>query len=375
MLKNKKVIIVLIIILLILAAAAIVYFLWFKKEPVITIEDKPIQKLFEEKVQGIKYLNKENKIRFLSLESSTFKEFDLNSKQLTELSKIPLYLVKSIIWSPEGKKVILKVENNRALLSQEGYLLDNSAPDGTITTWLFDLSSERLTELPLEIVGIDWLSEDKIIYYYSRASINPEIDPGQAGSSLSESDPDGSNYQKIMDLDESKLYNSQVILSPNKNMAILNPETEGIGKNNIYLVDLKTKKIKDINEGELTIAGSWSTKEDNIFLYQADKDDPGSQLHNIWSANKEGINKKNLQLKTAYPLVITDKDDKFIYLASTYNNNQAIYQVNSGSLEKKIIADTDKEPWLNKITEIGLLNDGIFVVADGKIYSIALTTS
>ncbi|TSC91478.1 MAG: hypothetical protein CEN92_258 [Candidatus Berkelbacteria bacterium Licking1014_96] len=372
MLKNKKVIIILIIILSILAAAAIVYFLWFKKVPPAIIEEKPIQKLTDEKIMGAKFLSKNNKIRFLSLDSFTLKELDLNSKQVVELTKIPLYLVKNIIWSPEGNKVILKVENNRALLSQEGYLLDKNVPDGTITTWSFNLLSGDLIELPLEIVGIDWLNEDKIIYYYSRASINPEIDPGQAGSSLSESDSDGSNYQKIMDLDGSKLYNPKVSLSPDKNKVILSPEIEGVGKNSIYIVDLKSKKVGEISENNLTVFGSWSTNGKNIFLYQVNPESSENQIYDLWYANYEGVEKKALSLSAQYPLVITDDKDKYIYLASTYNNKPAIFQINSGSLEKKIIADADREPELNNITELGLINDGIFVVADEIIYAIKI---
>jgi len=81
-----------------------------------------------------------------------------------------LDLIKEAIDESPGKN-ILKVENNRALLSQQGYLLDAGAPDGTITTWSFDLLSGSLIELPREIGGIDWLDNNTIIYYYSKIAV------------------------------------------------------------------------------------------------------------------------------------------------------------------------------------------------------------
>lgn len=371
MLKNKKVIIIILSILILLAIGATVYFLWFRGGARPAVEEKPIQKLSTEKMMGVKYLPGSNKIRFLSLGSLTIKEFDLNSKQTTELSKIPLDLVRSIIWSPDEEKAILKVENNRALLSQRGYLLDQEAPDGTITTWSFDIKNQNLVELSRGIGGIDWLDNDKIIYYFSQVLINPEIE-GEGSSSLSQADFDGRNFQKIMDLETSKFYNSEISLSPDKKQALLSPEIEGIGKNSIYLVDLTNKTTTEISENGLTVLGSWSSGGRSIFLYQADEKNPENQNSEIWLVNKAGVEKKKLGLKAAYPLVITDKQDKYIYLASTYNNKPAVFQVNSGSLEKKIIADIDQEPGLNNITEIGLLNEGIFVVADGIIYAIQI---
>ena len=368
MLKNKKFIIILIIVLLILAITTIVYFVWFKKMPETSIEDKPIQKLTDEKIMGAKFLSESNKIRFLSLDSFTLKELDLNSKQIIELTKTPLYLVKNIIWSPDSQKVILKVENNRALLSQEGYLLDKKAADGTITTWSFDLSSNNLIELPLEVGEVGWLNNDKIIYYYSKELA--ESDSNDNNAFLTQANYDGSNYQKIMDLDGNKLYNPKLSLSPDKDKIILSPEAEGIGNNSIFIVDIKTKTINEISEDGLTVLGSWSEGGKNIFLYQTNQESPDSQIYELWFANKEGVDKKKLGLSTAYPLVITDNKDKNIYLVSTYNNRPAVFQVNSGSLEKKIIAGADNESTLNNITQIGLLNNNIFIVADEIIYSI-----
>lgn len=369
--KNKKIIIIISVILIIIGVVILIYFLWLKKQPEV-FEEKIVQKLTEEKVQGVKFIAEENKLRFLSLKSNTFKELNFEDNKLSELSKIPMYLVQNIIWSPDGKKAILKVENNQSLLSQEGYLLDKNAPDGTITTWSFNLISGDLIELSRGIVGIDWLNENKIIYYYSKIAIDSDIEPEQAGTALVEANFDGSNYQKIMDLDVSKFYNPKLVLAPDKNQAILSPEAEGVGKNYIYIVDLKSKTIKNITEGELTVLGSWSSNGKNIFLYQADTKTPDSQLYDLWYANDKGVDKKKLGVTAAYPLAITDSEDKYIYIASVNDNNQVIYQINSGSLEKKIITDSAKEKDLINITEIGLLQNNIFVVANDYLYLIKI---
>lgn len=364
--KNKKIIIIVAAFLLVVALV-LFYFLWWQKKPAPLIEEKTINKLSEERVSGVKVLS--DKIRFLNLDSSTLKELDLKTKQSSEISKIPLFLVQNMIWSPDGNKVILKVNNNTALLSQQGYLLDKNAPDNTLTTWSFDLQTQELIELPREIGGIDWFDNQKIIYYYSKALSNPETAAGTTNSSLNEANYRGENYKKIIDLEENKFFNSEVRLSPDKNRVILFPEVEGTGNNNIYICDLKNTSISKITENQLTAAASWSTKGDNIFLYQITET---QDKFDLWYANKEGVEKKNLQIKAAYPLIITSSDDKYIYATSDYKDNQVIYQINAGSLEKKIIVDSTQEKDLNNITEIGLLPNGLYVVSNDNLFFIKL---
>lgn len=371
MLKNKRIIIFLA--LLILAGIVIlIYFLWFKKEIQTQKEEKPVEKIFDQKAKDIKYLARENKIRFLSPESLTIEELDLNSKQVNELSKIPLSLTQKLIWSPDGNKIILKVLNNRTLLSQQGYLLDDKVDDGVITNWLFDLKTENLVELPLEIKGVDWLNNDKIIYYYSKSLEDSDLNPGQINSSLSKSDPDGSNFQKIMDLNANQFYGSSVVLSPDKKEVMLSPEIEGVGKNSIYLINLDSKNIKNITEGGLTIGGSWSTTGKNIFLFQyLEQTNDNNPESGLWYANFEGVDKKKINLEILYGLAVTSPDDNFIYTVSA-GNNQSVYQINSGSLEKKIIAGSSQNKDLINISEIGLLNNDLYVVANEYLYKIKI---
>lgn len=370
MLDKKKKIIIFVLPILTALVIGLVWYFWQMGSKRINTEEKPIQKLSKEKAFGVKVLEEQKKIRFLSLESLTLKELNLENGGVIDISQKSLSLVTDIIWSPNGERVILKVENNSAIHRQNKTFFDPDASEGALTTWSYDLKGQTLKELPREIGGVTWLNDERIIYYYSQALAKPEVDLEQVSSSLAEADFDGKNFQKIMDLDTSKFYNAEVLLSPDKKQALLFPEIEGIGKNSIYLIDLTNKTTTEISEGGLTVLGSWSSGGRNIFLYQVDEKNPENQNSEIWLVNKAGVEKKKLGLKAAYPLVITDNKDKYIYLASTYNNKPVIFQVNSGSLEKKIIADTDKEPGLNNITEIGLINEGIFVVADGIIYAI-----
>lgn len=371
--KNKKFIIFILIVIVLVGVAFLIYYLYSKSQQPPT-EGKTITQLTSEKVQGIKYLEEENKLRFLSLNSSTFKELNLGTSKISDLSNMRMDLMEDIIWSPNGKKVILKVQNNQTILSQEGNLVDKNAPENTITTWSFDLDDGSLVELPREIGGVGWLSDDKIIYYYSRSLSDVNVSKESSGSSLNESDHNGKNIKKIIDLDNDKFYASQVYLSPDKSQAILFPDTEGIGNNYSYIINLKTKAIINITENKLTPALSWSTSGKNIFLYQI----PGQEMEanqkfDLWMANKEGVNKKKIGALSLYGLAITNKDDSYIYVASfDNNNNQFIYQINSGSLEKKIIVDTTKETNLADISEIGLLQNNLYTVASDYLYLIKL---
>ncbi|MCX6811556.1 MAG: hypothetical protein NT039_02605 [Candidatus Berkelbacteria bacterium] len=371
--KNKKFIIFILIVIVLVAIVFLIYYFWSKSKKT-PIEEKTITKITEEKAKGINYIEKENKIRFLSLNSFTFKELDLKTNKLSNLNYIPMYLVQDIIWSPNSKRIILKVKNNRAILSQQGYLLDKNAPDDTITTWSFDLENQSLLELPREIGGVEWLNDERIIYYYSKSFVNIDISKELSGSSLNESNFEGKDYKKIIDLDNNKFFGSQVHLSPDKSQAILFPETEGVGNNYSYIIDLKTKAIKNITEDKLTAAASWSTSGKNIFLYQIIKgENETNQKFDVWFANKEGVNKKKIDSKSLYGLVITNKDDSYIYIASfDKDNNQIIYQINSGSLDKKIIIDSTKEKDLVNITEIGLLQNNIYAVANDYLYLIKI---
>jgi len=380
MLKNKKIIIIILVILLLIVLGLILYFFVYQKEKTPIISEKSVSKLTNKKIKYVKVLQDGRTIRFNDIETELFKELNLENGAEKTLSNIPLAEDLEVTWSPNGEKVIIKISNNRALLGQLGYFLDNEAPDNFITTWVLDFNTSKLQQLSKSIGGIDWLSDDKIIYYFSDALDYPESTES-FDSSLVEADWNGKNYQKISDLNTEDFYNAKIVVSPNKHKVIIYPEVEGFGDNNFYIYDLDEKSLQKITEDGLTPSAAWSSKGEHILFYKVDNNGENPIL---WLANQNGVEKKNTKLLSPYGLAITSPDDKYVYAVVPKNNkielnnfgertgDDLIYEINSGSLDKTIIFDTSNHEEIDTITEIGLLGEDIFIVSNNNIYRIKI---
>ena len=262
------------------AAGALVLILIFIFSQFQTSKDKPtaapkaknsksivLDKVLNEMIDYPFLLPSGSDYNFLITRNSGLYRYSITNKFISELDSLKPLGIYNIAYSYDGSNAIV----------QTNY------PAGTYKNYLVDFNNNKNNELSSKMRDVVWTKEGKIIYYY--------FDEDQKINSLNVANPDGSNWQKIADLD---LYNISIQLSPDGAKAILNSPPEGYGELYVYLLDLNTKKITQLTNTGYDMNAKWSLDGKKIVYQVLD-----SQTFKpaIWQINSDGSNARNLSIQ------------------------------------------------------------------------------
>ncbi|MBM2820288.1 MAG: hypothetical protein HW405_48 [Candidatus Berkelbacteria bacterium] len=250
-----------------------------------------------------------NKIFYFgNKDKSAFYSYNIGTNEIQQLSDV-LDTPDNVIWSPDKSKVILKVTYNKDLFEKYGSVYANSSvTDGTITFWLYDFDTKKLSLYNQNISNIVW-SNDKIVYSY--------FNPDSSKNELYTADFDGKNFEKI-DFPDLEVYNIFYLDLENKKMVFgVNSSREG-GEITIDLYSTQdfqntTLLIQGANPGLITVSPDgqhYSFFENNNLIFKKTVDN--KELYKIKKlvSSKVGWSSNNLAL-----VFFTENKDKYYQIA------------------------------------------------------------
>lgn len=230
------------------------------------------------------FLDSNKNINYLGDKGIIFYRYNPTSQEKNKIWEDEVLGTYQAIYSPDGTKAIVK----------------SNYPE--MKNVYYDFQNKKTNELSNKIGNMVFIpTGQKIIYHYFNEEKNE--------SQISMADPDGSNWQKITDLNELKIYDPYLIISPDGNKLALYPAPEGYGQNYIYLLDLQTKQISKITDDGYALAPIWSPNSQKI-VYQVL--DPKTFKPTLWIMNADGGNKKSLKIHAFSEKVIWQDEQNLL---------------------------------------------------------------
>lgn len=247
---DKKTLVGIITILAIFIVGFLVYFFY------ITLNNK-IQKISDQKLL-VPVLDQkgENIFYFFNQSNPGFYSFSLSTKQANQISKFD-ETPSDMIWSPEKNMVIFKVVYSVYTMEKYSSIFQNpGSNDGDILYWTYEIKTSKINPLDKNIKQVTWSADGKkIIYIFNNSG----------KYSLNQSDPDGQNWQKLVDLDKEF---TGLKVSPDGKKVALSPQ--------LTIYDIVTKKLSPTQISNV-LDIQWSPDSQQIVVFTSDK----TQVYNI----------------------------------------------------------------------------------------------
>jgi Tol biopolymer transport system component len=327
-----------------------------------------LNKISEDKAFYPSLSSDENYIFFFDENQDSFYKISLESHKKEQISSGKLTYMESALWSPDRNSAIVVVSEyekpeNKGMSSME---------EGAITRWLYDFkNNQKITQLPPEIGAVAWSPDSqKIAYTFLK----------QDGFYLNIANPDGSNSEEITALEA--IYDPFLEWSPDgKKVAVCPPPQISLNINNIYVVDIETKEIKQLTSDGLSFGAEWLPDSQKI-LYT--KIDEYTKKPSLWAMDADGNNKKDLKISafTLHRAIWTSNSKKVIcayseQLPENYLSKEAeipdqfaIINIKSGKV-KKISLPKDRKITTANYLMLSPDNKTLFFIdRDHYLYSL-----
>jgi hypothetical protein len=246
--------------------------------------DQKIIKLIEGNVRGV-FLNKSER-KLIYCNGSNFLESDLDGEMKRSLAAHPFNEIQEIIWSKDGKKAIVK-DNNDFLI-----------------VFLEENKTEKLKD-GMDKVIFDF-SGDNLIYKYYQSSDQKR--------SINISNLDGNNWEELV-----KVEFKDVVLAshPFNNSFLFYPQSRALNSSSLILFNIREKQEKEIFNGKYGADYLWSPNGNKIlvsFTLENDK----SKL-SLGIMNADGGEFRGLNFPTSIKKCIWSNDNKNVYCAMMNN--------------------------------------------------------
>jgi hypothetical protein len=303
-------------------------------------------------------------LKYYSQKDKSFYEISFDGQIRTLILKKELPDSLEILWSPDKSQALFK-------------LYPGSSNSQTV---FFDFSTQKEVRLSGSLDNPVWQNDNKIIYKYS--------DPAKKELTLNFSDPDGSNWKKLTDLDFSQVFSAGI---PQSGSISFWKAPDAYMESILYSVSPLSMEKKILFQDEFGANFLWNSDGTKALIsHSVERAGKKIQLATI---NNNGGEYKNLEIPTLISKCAWSKDNKTVYYAlpgsipensilpDDYYSNKfqtadTFWKVNVLTGEKTRLID------LNKISAkidaknifLNLDESLLFFVnrIDGKLYQISL---
>lgn len=306
---------------------------------------------------------KNSVIKYYAKETGKVYQIDFDGKNKKTVSDKSLSGLTNIVWSPDGTKVISKIIQN-----------------GIIKSYYYDYATSRGVPLRDNLDSIVWQNNNKIFYRY--------YDQTSKKTSLNISNPDGSDWAKITDLNY-----KDVSIAPIPRTGLVSSWSR---PHAFYETDFNSALViggenKPIFREKFGADYLWNSNGSYALLSHSDQKN-GAQIQ-LSVINSKGGEYKNLDIPTFVSKCTWSKDNKTIYYAlpenmpsnmilpndyqdKKFTTRDSFWKLNTVTGEKAILAGTDKAPTNIDASTLFLNADEsmLFFInqLDNKLYRIDL---
>lgn len=327
--------------------------------------DDPIAVVSDEGVIAPTLVPDGNAIKYYSASTGKVFQTDENGNGKKTIAEKELIGIIDAFWSPDKTKVITKFKG----------------ADGNFKFYFYDYAADRATPLKSNIDQIAWNgNSNKIFYKY--------FDAATKKRTLSISEPDGSGWKDLSDVDFRDISISQV---PKSGLVSFWNKPDSYTATNFDIIPLAGGDAKTVLKDLYGADYLWNNGGTNALVsYVTAKG--GNQLQ-LATVNANGGEFTNLNIPTFASKCVWSKNDKTVYYAlpgsipssgvmpNDYNDQKfqttdTFWKIDMTTGEKTRIISLDKMEGAYDATELFLNNDEsvLFFVnkADGKLYRILL---
>jgi len=321
--KAKKILIIIIIILVIALAGLLIYQFLLKpsidegngifgifpsnKESEIIpgrengeengdITPKPelkIQAISKESVISPTLTNDKNNVIYFSRINGTVWQSNFDGSNLKQVSVTSLENLVDTIWSFDKTKTINVFEDNI----------------GIVTKYFYNFEDSKALPLNKYINGVDWSMEsNKIAYQYQNDFTGD--------NNISISNPDGSNFSILLTTRMKDL----AINWPKGSDVFLREKPTGLAPSSLYSLNTLSRSFSKVISNIYGLSVKWSSDGQKI-LYS--KTNAGGKNPEIFTADRNGSNKKTTNANTLAEKCVWTQDPRKIICAIPKNLNEA----------------------------------------------------
>jgi hypothetical protein len=277
-----------------------VYNLSFKKPAIIQSENTPkkeevpvtpIQKndakitaISDEAVIAPVYISEENAIKYYSKTGQTYKiDTDGNGKSIISPTELPGLV--DVMWSPDKTKAITKFMDT----------------DGQAQFYYYDYSTQIGVPVKKNVDEIAWqYSGNKIFYKF--------YDPVTKKRTLNVSDPDGSNWTKLADIDYRNISIAQI---PKSGLVSFWNRADSYAQTIFQTIPLISGEKKTVYGEKFGADYLWSNDGNLVAVSSADQR-AGTKMQ-LGVINYNGGEYRNLDIPTFASKCVWSRDSKTIY--------------------------------------------------------------
>lgn len=331
--------------------------------PVKEIPKNQISAISDEAVMSPALSQKEDSIIYYSKNSGKIYEvaFDGSNKNAFSTQEVPG--ISNVSWSPDKTRVITSFVNGN-----------------NITFFYYNHTENKGTPIKPNVDNIAWQNNNKILYKY--------YDPKTKERTLNFSDPNGSNWQKISDIE---FRNINILSIPKTSLVSYWNAPDAFSETKLESIPLLGGEKKTLFSGKFGADYLWNNGGTSLLVSHSDSN--GGKKMQLAIINDRGGEYKNLDLPTLVSKCTWSKDDITAFCAlpsnipdnsilpNDYNSHRfftadTFWKINTQTGEKERIVNLDKIPQEYDSQNLFLNPDesSLFFVnrVDGKLYRIQL---
>ncbi len=331
------------------------------EEPLITSPRPEIKAISERFPLGV--IIDGSKVKYYSQSDGRVYQSDLNGSNLNRISETVIAGLVEVLWSADKDEVITIFKE-----------------DGIFEKYYYNYKTNQAKKLDYNLRWIDWAPQaDKIAYHY--------YNPHNQANNISIADPDGSNWENILDL----RMNDLIVEWISDQMLGIRNKPSSAKMSAVYTLNIRNKEFTKVINSSYGLSALWSPKGDKLIFSEtdsqgqkarlkfADLGDGSIQQLNFFTLPEKCVwSQDNRTLFCAVPKIIPETAK----LPDDYENNQVTFKDNFW----KINLDTQEVTEIYQIQEediqfydaeslyLPIMEDYLLFVnkKDGLLYSLDL---
>jgi hypothetical protein len=245
-----------------------------------------IAAISEDPVLSPVYMTEDRVIRYYSKSDKQAYQIDPEGKNKKIFSRQDFPGLVSAAWSPDGSRALLMTEE----------------ATGKNRFYFYNYESEDKVLLKDNASSVVWMDNDKICYnYYDQASRK---------NSLNIAAPDGSNWKKVIDIDQ-----KNIIVSPVPKTGLISfwNTPDALTETSLQLVSQLGTEGRTIFSGKFGAAYLWNGDGTRALVSHSDMKS-GSKIR-LAIINSRGEDYQDLGIPTLVSKAVWSRDNKTVYYA------------------------------------------------------------
>ncbi|MFA6047406.1 MAG: hypothetical protein WCV59_01810 [Parcubacteria group bacterium] len=332
--------------------------------PTVPKDEVKIKALSDEAVIAPVYIPTDNAIEYYSKTGQTYK-IDTDGANKITISSKELPGLAGVLWSPDQTKVITKF----------------TGADGSAQFYYYDYSTQKAVPIKKNVDEIAWQATGNKIFYKF-------YDPKTKKRTLNVSNPDGSGWTKLADIDYRNISIAQI---PKSGLVSFWNSADSYSQTIFETVPLISGEKKAIYKEKFGADYMWSPDGNLVLVSSADQR-AGTKMQ-LAVMNYNGGEYRNLDIPTFVSKCVWSRDGKTIYyslpgnipasailpneyMEGKFKTTDTFWKVNVADGKKTRILETTDIKDSYDATGLFLNLDESFLFftnkADGKLYRIAL---